>query len=405
MPEYEYDALEESGVVTRGVASAESERALEDLLRERGRYLIRAEPRSGEDAARGREGTDAKVGRRELLSFTEHLSAATSTGLPILGTLRDIEGHVESKRFRRIIAEVRESIGERGTSLSEALAEHPRAFPPLYLGTIRAGEASGKLAYALQQLVHHLDWQQEISRKLRDATIYPAFIFTAVLLLVFLLVGFVYPRLLPILTSFDVELPLPTRILMGTSLFLQEYWLLLLAGLVASGAAVWLLRRSGWGRLALDRLVLRLPVFGPIVRQLNVTRFVTYLALMYRTGVDLLHGLQIVERMLPNRALANAVGRAREDVVRGENLSRAFARTGEFPSLVIRSLALGESTGTLDEALERIQEHYDREVPSLVRRLLAGLQPVLVVLLGVVIAVIGLSIFMPILSIYQSIGS
>lgn len=403
MPQYAYEALTATGAVARGSTTAASEQELEEQLRAAGSYLIRAEPRAVAAPAAPKR-TDGSIERRELLAFTEYLSGAVQAGIPILGTLSDVELRLTSKKLKRVVAEVRRSMEEDGRSLSEALAEHPKAFSELYTGTVEAGEASGQLDFALRQLVAYLDWQQEITTQLRQATMYPAFVVTAVLALVLVLIAFVYPKLIPVLTSFDVELPLPTRVLMATALFLQTKWWLLVVGAGAAGVLLWLIKRTPAGALFLHGALLKLPIFGGLILQINMARFVTYTALFYRTGVELIRGLILVERMMANRVIAAAVGRARVAIVGGESMASAFGRSGLFPPIVVRSIALGESTGGLDEALGRAKGYYDREVPAAVRRMLTALQPLLVIMLGGVILAVALSIIMPILSIYNSIG-
>lgn len=402
MPEFAYEALTAAGTVTAGAMPAASEAELEERLRSQGAYLIRAEVRQG--ARGGRRKVYGRLERRELLGLTEYLAASVQAGIPILATLDDVSARLQSRRGQRVVQEVRTSMANEGKSLSEALSEHPKTFSRLYITTVASGEASGHLDYALTQLVEYLDWQQEIRSQLRQATVYPAIVLTAMGVLVGILVGFVFPRLFPVLTTFDVDLPWPTRLIMGVAVFLQANWALLLGGIALLGVGLVLLHRTARGRLALDRLALRVPIFGKLVHQINMARFVTYLALFYRTGVELLQGLSLVEDMMENRVVALGVRHAREAVTRGETLAQAFTTTGLFPNIVTRSLALGESTGSLDSALGRAKAYYDREVPASVRRMLTALQPLLVVLMGGVIIVIALSIFLPILTIYQSIG-
>lgn len=401
MPEYAYEALAETGAVQRGSRVAGSEAELESLLRGEGQYLIRAEPVAAVRPAH----VDGRVDRGELVAFTDYLAASIHAGIPIIATLEDVEGRLTSKRFRAIVVELRHEMTVEGKALSEALASHPRAFSQLYVGTVEAGEATGRLDYALQQLGAYLDWQETIRGQVRQAMVYPAVVLTAALGLVAVLVLFVYPRLVPILTALQgIELPLPTRIVIGSADFVRAQWPWLLGG-VAGGLLLLLgARRTERGRWWLHRVLLGVPVFGEFVRQVNMSRFVTYTALFYRTGVELIRGLTLVERMMGNRVVAGAVREAREAIVGGESLAHAFSRTGLFPPIVIRSLALGEATGQLDEALGRAKDYYDRELPAAVARLMTVLQPALIVGLGGVIALVALSIILPILSIYQSIG-
>lgn len=413
MPDFSYEALGADGAVTRGAMAAEDELALEAQLRISGQYLIRAEvvdldrvaqaPPPAE-APRPRVNSDGPVARKDLLAFTEYLWGSAQAGLPILTTLGDLEIQTDSKRLRKITAEVREAMVEEGKSLSEALADYPRAFPGLYVGTVEAGELTGQLDYTLKQLVDYLEWQQEITLQIRQATLYPSLVLLVMGALVVVLITYVYPKLLPIFTGFNVDLPLPTRIVLGSGAFLHDHWKALLAGIVAVVVLFRLVVRTPRGRLAVDTVKLRMPIFGPLVHQLEMARVVTYMALFYRTGIDLMRGFSLLEQMIVNRRVSRAVGEARALIAGGESIAQSLARTGLFPSVVIRSFALGESTGKLDESLDRARAYYNREVPAAVKRMLSALQPLLVVVLGVLLAVIALSIFLPIVRIYQTVG-
>ena len=415
MPDFTYHSLTPNGAVTTGRMTADDEQGLEATLRRRGEFLIRAEPLTVEqqaeraEAATAREvarrkRTDGAVSRKELLAFTEYLWGSAQAGIPILTTLGDLEAHVESKRMKRIVAEVRDAMVVEGKSLSEALAEHPKAFPSLYVGTVEAGETTGQLDYALEQLVEYIEWQQEIALQIRQATLYPVIVLCVMAALVVLLLTYVYPKLLPIFTGFGVDLPFATRIVLGSGEFLERYWLWLLGAALATPLVLGLVGATDRGRLWIDTIKLKLPVFGPLIHQLEMARLVTYMALFYRTGVDLIRAFALLETMMTNRRVARAVGEAREAISGGESIAGALARTGLFPSVVIRSFALGEATGKLDDSLERARIYYAREVPAAVRRMLSSLQPLLIIVLGAILGMIAMSIFMPIMSIYQSVG-
>lgn len=399
MPEFFYKALTGSGAVEEGWMSAPTEVALEEELRRHGTFLITAEARE-----RVRRITDGRVDRAELLAFLEYLSGSFTAGLPLLATLDDVPQRLKSKRLKAIVLEVRHAVSEEGKSLSDALAEHPRAFPPVLVSTIQAGEASGQLAFALQQLVDHLDWQENISASVRQATMYPLVVLAAVLLLVVGLLGFVFPRILPILRMRDVELPLPTLVIMNASLFIRDFWWLVALAAVATAVGLFLLRRTDRGATLLDRAVLAIPVIGNLMLEVNMARVVTYLGLFYRTGVDLLQSLLLVERMASNRVVAGVVRQAREKIAGGATIASAFGSSPLVPVVVMRSLALGESTGRLDEALERARLYYSREIPAAVRRVITLIQPALIVVLGAVVLMVALAIMLPILNIYNTLG-
>lgn len=399
MPDFWYQALTGSGTVEEGWMSAASEVVIEEQLRQKGAFLIKAEPRERE-----RTGTDGRVDRRELLAFLEYLSGSFAAGLPLLTTLDDVQRRLRSTRLRAIVREVREAVAEEGASLSEALARHPKAFPAVYVTTIQAGEASGQLAFALQQLVEYLDWQESISASMRQATTYPLVVLTAVSLLVMGLVGFVFPRILPILKLRQVDLPLPTKIIMFASDLLRHNFLVLIGLAIMVVVGVRMMQRDPRGRLLIDSAILRLPVLGELILEVNMARVVTYLGLFYKTGVDLIQSLRLVETMATNRVVANIVRDAREAITGGESIANAFGRSPLVPIVVMRSLALGESTGRLDEALERAKLYYGREIPAAVRRVITLIQPALIVVLGGVVLVVALAIMLPILNIYNTIG-
>lgn len=402
MPEFWYSALTDGGVIQEGFLTALNETALEDHLRDKGAYLIRTEVR--EKPVIVRTITNGKVDRRELLAFLEYVAGAFDVGIPILEALDDVSTRLNSKRLSKIIVEVRYAVSEEGMSLSAAMAQHPLAFPELCIGTIRAGEASGELGYALRQLVEYMDWQESIGSQLRQATMYPIIVVVAVGLLVIGLIGFVFPKILPLLNSQKVQLPLPTRVILAASKFIRAEWLFVLVTFNAIVLAVYFLRRTDRGRLFFDGLNLKLPIFGPLIRDVNMARVITYLSLFYRTGVDLVLSLTIVERIIGNRAVSLAVGNAREQVTQGVSIAAALGQSPLFPTVVLRAVALGEATGNLDQALARTKDYYSREIPASVRRMITLLQPALIAMIGGVILTVALAIILPILNIYNSIG-
>lgn len=399
MPDYWYRALTASGAVEEGWTTAASEIVLEENLRSRGSFLVKAQERS-----RSRKVTDGSIERQELLAMLEYMAGSFAAGIPLLTTLDDLPRRIRSAKLKTIIGELRAAVSDEGTSLSGAMAQHPKAFSPLLVATIQAGEASGQLAFALQQLVEYLDWQENISAAVRQATMYPIVVLGAVALLVTGLVGFVFPRILPILRVRDVDLPLPTQIIMTASSLIRDNWVILAVGLIAASIAVTAARRNERGRYLMDAALLKVPVIGQFVLEVNVARLVTYLGLFYRAGVDLLQSLRLVEQMATNKVVAKIVRDARELIAGGETIAGAFGRSPLMPVVVMRSLALGESTGRLDEALDRAKAYYTREIPAAVRRVIALIQPALIVILGGVILLVALAMMLPILNIYNTIG-
>ena len=400
MPQFSYEALTAGGQVEKAIMVAANETDLAERLRTNGSFLIKSRPAEVKATTK----TDGKVARKDLLSLLEYIAGSAHVGMPIMTTLSDVEFRLESKRLRMIVAEMRDTMAVEGKSLSEAMSEHPKAFPLYYVSSIQAGEASGQLDYVLKQLVEHIDWQESVSSQLRQALAYPIVIIVAVGLLLVVVVGFVFPRLIPTLAGRGGPLPLPTRMIIFTSEFVRNFWWVTI--LVAGGvsAAFVYIRRTTGGGLFIDRTLLRLPGVGQLILQNSMARLVTYLGLFYKSGVELLYSLSLVEKMIGNRAVAAAVADAREAIAGGDSISTAFGRSPLFPPIVLRALALGESTGHLDESLARVQEYFTREVPAAVRRMITILQPLLIAVMGGTVLLVALAIYLPILGIYESIG-
>lgn len=396
--QYSYQALAPDGSLKRGSMQAESEEELARHLREQGHYLVRARR-----TRRSKPYSDGRISQQDLVHVIEYLATSLEAGIPLLQVLGDLETRLPRKRIRSIVEEIRTSL-LRGEGLAEAMAHYPRAFPKLVITTVKAGETTGRLDFALRQLLAYLDWVQQIGVLIRQATTYPAVVLVGLVTLLITLVTVLFPKLLPVLESLQVALPWPTRVTIAGARWLQHYWLAVLGAAALLGGGLWAAARTRRVKTILDRLVLRVPVLGPILLEISMARLVTYLSLCYATGVGVLGGLMLVEEMIGNAVLATAVRRAREAIERGASLAQAFVEQNVFPTIVTRSLALGESTGRLDEALQRVKLYYDRELPARVQRLVSLLNPALVVLLGAAILVLGLAIILPIMNIYRSLG-
>jgi type II secretory pathway component PulF len=380
---------------------AENEDDLAARLREQGHYLVSARQARRGGSPRG--SSDGPISPQDLIHVIEYLATSLEAGVGLLEALSDLEARLPQRRIRRIVGEIRADLLQ-GASLSDALGRYPKAFSPLVISTVKAGEATGALDVALRQLLSYLDWLQEMRALIRQATTYPTIVLVGLVVLLATLVTVLFPKILPVLESFRVALPLPTRLTIATVRFFQERWMFFVAAVIGAALVSWLILRTRWGRTARDTLLLRLPVIGPAVLDINMARAVTYLALCYSTGVGLLGGLRLIEEMLGNRVLARGVRRAREAIERGGSLADAFTEQNLFPTIVTRSLALGESTGRLDDALQRAKLYYDREIPARVGRLLALLHPAMVVILGAVILIVGLAIILPIMNLYRTLG-
>lgn len=397
MPRFNYQARGRFGQKVNGIMLAGSEEELASTLRETGLYLIAAQP----EAAAGRPPLFARpIKRRELINFTVQLAAAVGAGIGILQAFEDLETQTANQRMVKGIHAIREDL-QGGSSLSDAMTRQPHIFSDVYVSMIRAGEASGSLVQVLQHLTDFLEWQDGLASEIKRATIYPTAVLIAVVVLVGVLTGFVFPRILPVILSLKVPLPLITRIVMGVADFVRYGWYWILLAGASLHVFMRLLKASESGSLILDAVKLKIPVVGGLIEKICLSRFAHHLSILFRTGVDISLGLSIVERVVGNAVIAQAVREAREQVLQGGSLWRSLQETGAFPPLVIRMIFVGETTGTMDTTLTRVTEFYDREIPATVKRVFAVVEPLIIVFLAGIVLVVALSIFIPL---YSSLG-
>jgi type IV pilus assembly protein PilC len=389
MPEFTYKAVDAQGREVKGALNAPSELELEDRLREMGLTLVRARPETGVSLF-----SFERITRKDLISFTLHLSTVLSAGIPLLTGLRDMAEQTTKRRLRQVIEQIAEDV-RAGASLSEALGRHPKVFSELYVNMVHAGEASGNVEGVLNELTAFLEWQDDLAASVTQALLYPIVILVAGVMLVFFLLSFVLPRFLDVFAKAKVQLPLPTRILLGISGFFARYWLLLL--LLAAGLVVLVIRlkRTPRGAMLWDRFKLNLPIFGGLIRRVALSRFAHHMGTLLKAGIDITEALWVAERVIGNAVLAQIIRNALVRVREGEPLSRTLEQSGEFPPLIVRMFQIGERTSSLELTLSKVSEHYDKEVPVTIKRIFSIFEPVVIVFLGAVVVGIALSMFLP----------
>lgn len=379
---------------------ADNDEQLALTLREMDLYLVS----SRADDSSGPIYITRPVKRRELINFTVHLAAAIGGGIPILQAFEDLELQTSNRPMKKAIGVIMEDL-RGGSSFSDALSRHPRIFSDIYVSMIKAGETSGSLVPVLQHLTNFLEWQDGLASEIKRATIYPAAVLIAVTGLIGVLVGFVFPRILPVILGLKVPLPFITRAIMALSDFVQHGWYWILLAGASCFVLVRFMKANEDGLLILDAIKLRLPVIGALIEKVCLSRFSHHLGILLRTGVDISQSLSISERVVGNAVIAQAVAEAREKVIQGGSLWRSLQETGVFPPLVIRMIFIGETTGTIDSTLERVTEYYDREIPGTVKKLFAVLEPLMIALLAGVVLLVALSIFIPLYSALGRVGA
>lgn len=398
MPFFDYRAIDQTGRTTRGTLSAVNDVDLELRLKRMGLDLITLAELSRQYAPSGRE----RVTRRDLVTFCIHMRYITRAKIPLLDGLRDLRDTMEKRGFRDVLTALLEDM-EGGKVLSQALAAHPAVFGAVFVHSVRAGEQTGLLDAVFDRLGESLKWQEEVAAKAKRLMIYPAMVLAVVGAAILFLMLYLVPQVLSLVETMGVVLPLPTLILMAVSNVMQSYWPigLLLALALGIGLPLWV-RQAEAGREWWDRTQLRLPIIGPIVQKIVLSRFTNTLAMMYRSGVTVLDALRAGEMVAGNRVVARGIHRAAQQIADGRGLSESFQSLALFPPLVIRMLRVGESTGALDEALDNVTYFYNREVLDSIENGLRVLEPLLTAILGLLLGGILVSVLLPV---YDLIGN
>lgn len=408
MPVFEYTGLTEAGKNVRGLRDAESSKVLRQILRKDGVYLTDARAaEAGAVAGEQKAGLSREVDVGALFGFTgvssQDLAIATrqlatliAAGIPLVEALTALVDQVEQPRLKRIMGAVKQKVNE-GSSLADALAEHPKVFTDLYVNMIRAGESSGALDVVLVRLADFTEAQALLRNKIIGAMLYPAIMVVVGIAIVGILFVVVIPKVTKIFEDMQVTLPWTTRLLIALSSFARDYWYVLLIALpgLAYGVRRWV--RTSKGRGWWDRTQLRAPVFGHLLRMLAISRFAKTLATLLASGVPLLTAMDIVKNIVGNTLLSDTIEKARDAIREGESIAAPLKRSGQFPPLVHHMIAIGEKSGQLEEMLQNVARSYDAQVEVRVSALTSLLEPIMIVGMGVGVAFIVFSILMPIM--------
>lgn len=400
MPAFEYEALDTKGALRTGVVSADTARLARRELRQIRLMPVRLSPVAVEGAGGRRWALPwtrgARISSAALMLLTRQLATMVGAAAPLEEALNTIALQAEDKAVRATLLAVRTSVTE-GQRLADALAQHPQAFSPLYRALIAAGEMSGNLGTVLERLADHLEKSERLRAKVTTALIYPLVLSAVATTVVVILMTFVVPKVIAQFDSLGQELPLLTRSLVFVSEGLADYGLLLLAALIAAVAVfVHALRKPAFRR-RMDALVLKLPVIGKLARGLYAARLARTLGTLVASGSPISEGLVAAKATISNMVLADAVGAVGASIREGASLSQALRRTGLFPPMIVYMSAVGENTGRLDVMLSKAAEHLEREFESFTTAAIGLLEPMIVVLMGGVVAMIVLAILLPIL--------
>jgi type IV pilus assembly protein PilC len=400
MPSYSYTGKNLYGKTVTGTVDARSSEIAVSLLKNQNLTVISLSEKTADVFEKFLDFRGVPQG--EVVTFTRQLSTMISAGLPIARALDVLANQSMNRNFKKVILEILRSV-EGGVSLSMALGMHPKVFDTTYISLVRAGESSGKLDTILKRLAENMEAERELNSKFKAAMIYPAIVFIAMIGVFIILMIFVIPKLSEMYVSMNVELPAMTQFMINSSNFMVKY--IYIIAILAIGAFLGFrsFAQSEKGKIYISELVIRIPVFGKITLQKDYARFSRTLSLLINSAVPIVESLNIVSTVMTSQTLKNAVMDAANQVEKGNSLSNYFKTTKNFPSLLGQMAGVGEETGKMDEVLERVAIYYEGEVDNLVKGLSAALEPIILVMLGVMVGFLIVSIITPIYKLTSSI--
>ena len=401
MPIFVYKAINRSGRKIKGDLDAPSLDMAKNALNRRGYTQVKVKPKPKDLL----EGTflEKKVSSRDMVVFSRQFSTMINSGVPILQALQVMCEQTENSRLRRTLYEVRNDV-EGGSSLSEALAKHRDVFDALYTNMVHAGETGGVLDLVLDRLSEYIEKAANLKSKVKGAMVYPAVVsFVAVAVIAIILI-FVIPTFESMFADFGGALPLPTQVVINISRWVKGNILLIIGAVIGAVIAFRLFYAWEKGRIFIDRWLLFLPLFGPLLRKVAVARFSRTLSTMVSSGVPILYALDIVAKTSGNKTVEMGVHKAMLSISEGQTLAEPLDATGVFPPMVIHMISIGETTGALDSMLAKIADFYDDEVDVAVSTLTSLIEPIMIVFLGVLIGGLVISMYLPIFKIAGTVG-
>jgi len=401
MPSYEWKGRDRAGRAQGGVLVAENKETVLALLR-RQQIVPTAVKEKGREIAFPRL-RGGGVDERTLAVFTRQFSVMIDAGLPLVQCLQILGEQQEHKAFQRILIQVREDV-ESGSSLAAALRKHPQAFSDLYVNMVAAGEAGGILDNILQRLAVYIEKAAKLKSQVKSAMMYPVAVIGIAIAVVYVILWKVIPTFATLFESLGAELPLPTRIVVALSNFIGRFWWLIF---IVLGSSIFALRRyykTKQGKLTIDRIMLKTPILGDLLRKIAVARFCRTLGTLLSAGVPLLESLEITARTSGNAVIEQSILEVRKQVEEGKNLADPLKATKQFPPMVVQMINVGEATGAMDTMLSKIAEFYEDEVDTAVAGMMKLIEPVLISFLGVVIGGIVIAMYLPMFSLISQIG-
>ena len=401
MPLFDYRAKDLEGQTIEGAVEAASEQAALDELSERNLTPVFLQERTQKSVWQVSLKFLNRINAKDLVVFSRQLAVMVAATVPLVQSLRILTKQTQNETLKIIISEVGDEV-EGGAKLSAAMSRYADVFSNFYVNMVRSGETSGRLDETLSYLADEAEKNYDLMSKIKGAMTYPAFILVGMVVVGFVMMTFVVPKLTVILEETSTTLPTSTKILIATSGFLERWWWLVILVLIAAVVGVRVASRQGVGRLIWHRLQLRLPILGKILQRIYLVRFTRSLASLMLGGVPLTRGLEVVAGIVGNEVYRDLITRTIHEVEEGNSISTLFLESSDMPAMVSQMLVVGEKTGRLEEILNRLGDFYSREVENNVQGLVTLIEPLIMVILGLAVGVMVAAIILPI---YQSIGN
>jgi type IV pilus assembly protein PilC len=394
MAVFAFSGRTRTGQTISGEMEAPSREAVVAQLRRQQVLATSIKPKA-RDIAISIPGFGAKANEKDLAIITRQLATMIDAGLPLVQCLDILAQQQEKKFLKSTLQDIRQDV-EGGSTFSAALKKHPKVFSGLYTNMVEAGEAGGILDTILNRLAAYIEKAMTLKKRVKTAMFYPATIVSVALVVVTFLLMYVIPTFEQLFAGFGASLPLPTVIVLKLSNFVQAYILFIIGGLVGTVVGLRMYYRTEGGKRAIDGLLLRLPIFGTLIRKVAVAKFTRTLGTLVSSGVGILDGLDITARTAGNKVVEDAILKARTTIAQGKTIAEPLQASKVFPPMVTQMIAVGEQTGALDRMLNKIADFYDEEVDSSVAGLTSLLEPLLVIFLGVIIGGVVIAMYLPI---------
>jgi len=403
---FNYTARDESGKTINNTMEAKDQKEVMEKLRQMKLIVTKVtEGKSGATASKkGPIRFGGGVKKDEVIIFSRQLATMIDSGLTIVNSLEILNRQVKNPAFKDILTKIREDVEASGQPLSTALAKHPKIFSPLFTNMVRAGEISGTLENALNQLATYMESSGNITKKIKSAAMYPLLIGTMAGGIGLALLLFIVPMFAGIYKDFGGDLPGPTKILIFMSDMLKKYFVIMIVVVIGGGFGLFRAIKTPRGKLIFDKIMLRLPIVGELVRKIAISKVTRTLGTLVKSGVPILEALVIVGKTSGNRVIEIAIDAAQKRVREGETITKPLVETGVFPPMVTEMISVGEETGELEKMLTKVADFYDQEVDTAVSGLTATLEPLMMGFLGVGVGGMVIALYLPIFKLSTVVG-